>query len=198
MAWVTSGDRQPVARWLEQTNALEVVRRPAARRRLLVSRCRAPPAPVHTLADRFDRFDLRVSPDGQALLQVKIAHQDVDASTVFVEESAPGLRLASVDPVDEGPLDGVLTRRQHDALTQALASGYLDVPRQIRLTDLAQDMGMSQSSLSELLRRAQHRLIEGYIDSTPEPGVRLDADETPWFSEGRGPLPWTQTPERDT
>lgn len=195
---MTSGDRQPVARWLEETHTFEVVRRPAARRRLLVSRCRAPPTPIHALADRFDRFDLRVSPDGQARLRVKTDPQDVDAFITFVEDNVPGLRLANLEPVDEGSHDGVLTQRQHDALAQALASGYFDVPRRIRLTDLAQDMGMSQSSLSELLRRAQRRLVEGYIDSTPEPGVQLDASETLWFSRDRGPRPWTRPPEKDT
>lgn len=189
LAWAASGGAQPIARWLMEDHAFEVVREPVARRRLQAFTCKRPPDPIRELAKRFDRFDLQSSPEGKALLRLETQRGDLDDDAGFLGAACPGLSLASVEPVDGNHREAMLTQRQHDALAQALASGYYDVPRTIRLTDLADDMAMSQSSLSELLRRAERRLVETYIDRTPDPGIALGSGEIPWFSEsedGRG------------
>lgn len=53
-----------------------------------------------------------------------------------------------------------LTTRQRTLLVQALAAGYFDVPRRISLTDLAEKLHRSKSTLSQVLRRVQQRLAE--------------------------------------
>ncbi len=186
LAWAASGRAQAVARWLEQEHGFEVARPPVARRRLQVFRCPDPPEALHALAGRFQRFDLEGSPDGVAVLRVAARRADLDGDAAYLEAHCPGLALADVVPVGPEGHDALLTQRQHEALAQALASGYYDIPREIRLTDLADAMGMSQSSLSELLRRAERRLVEAYIDGVPEPGAALDTHEIPWFSTSGG------------
>ncbi len=62
---------------------------------------------------------------------------------------------------------GLLTARQNEAVRWAVAAGYYSVPRRIRLKDLADQMGTSIGALSTLLRRAEARLLEAYLDAEP-------------------------------
>ncbi|SEP25022.1 Predicted DNA binding protein, contains HTH domain [Halorientalis persicus] len=59
----------------------------------------------------------------------------------------------------EPPGDG-LTDRQHEALRIAYERGYFDIPRQASLEDVAEELEITPSSVSERLRRAQTQLIE--------------------------------------
>jgi predicted DNA binding protein len=51
-----------------------------------------------------------------------------------------------------------LTEEQHEALRLATKHGYYEVPRQITAADLADAIGVSQSTFSERIRRAQGAL----------------------------------------
>ncbi|UPM42371.1 helix-turn-helix domain-containing protein [Halocatena salina] len=53
-----------------------------------------------------------------------------------------------------------MTDRQREALHTAYEMGYFEIPRTATLTEVATALGISASSLSERLRRAQTRLIE--------------------------------------
>lgn len=59
----------------------------------------------------------------------------------------------------EPPGDG-LTNRQNEALRIAYELGYFDIPRQASLEDVATELHISPSAVSERLRRAQMQLIE--------------------------------------
>lgn len=52
-----------------------------------------------------------------------------------------------------------LTESQHDTLVAAHKAGYYDVPRGVKLADLASDMGVSHQTLSERLRRGHRSLV---------------------------------------
>lgn len=66
---------------------------------------------------------------------------------------------------DDGPADG-LTDRQREALLAAREMGYFEVPRRASLGEVADELGITASSLSERLRRAQDCLVERAVDST--------------------------------
>jgi predicted DNA binding protein len=53
-----------------------------------------------------------------------------------------------------------LTDEQFDALTAACEQGYFDVPREIELGDLSDELGISHQALSERLRRGHEMLIK--------------------------------------
>lgn len=53
-----------------------------------------------------------------------------------------------------------LTAQQRETLLRAYERGYYDVPRDVTAVDLAGEMGISDQSLSERLRRAHARLVE--------------------------------------
>jgi hypothetical protein len=53
-----------------------------------------------------------------------------------------------------------LTDRQREALVRAHELGYFDIPRSASLDDVADDLDITASALSERLRRAQSALVE--------------------------------------
>lgn len=67
------------------------------------------------------------------------------------------LRLTSVK--DAVPL----TERQEEILAGALELGYFDYPKRIRLSELAQRFHVSKSTVSEVLRKAQTKVVAAYF-----------------------------------
>ncbi|WP_042664729.1 helix-turn-helix domain-containing protein [Haloferax sp. ATB1] len=74
-----------------------------------------------------------------------------------------GISLDLVSITSEGSPSGEssdsLTDRQREALTLAVSRGYYESPRQITAEELAAELGISQPSLSSLLRRGERQLI---------------------------------------
>jgi len=68
----------------------------------------------------------------------------------------------------ESPGDG-LTDSQREALRVAYERGYFEIPRRASLEDVAGELGISASSASERLRRAQTQLIEEAVATTWPP-----------------------------
>ncbi|WP_276270766.1 helix-turn-helix domain-containing protein [Haloarcula litorea] len=68
---------------------------------------------------------------------------------------------ATVDEVDGASrvADSVLTGPQREAILTALDAGYFDVPRRATLQDLAADLGVSDSAVSQRLRRGLTTLL---------------------------------------
>ncbi|WP_415378941.1 helix-turn-helix domain-containing protein [Halosimplex sp. TS25] len=62
-----------------------------------------------------------------------------------------------------------LTGPQHDAVRTAYEMGYFEIPRTASLEDVAAELGISASSCSERLRRAQTHLVETHVEAEPRP-----------------------------
>jgi predicted DNA binding protein len=73
-------------------------------------------------------------------------------------------------PRDESPQYG-LTDRQYEALTLAISRGFYESPRQIITEELAEEMDISQPSMSDLLRRGERQLLSSAL----EPHTHLNA-----------------------
>ncbi|HUI23507.1 MAG TPA: helix-turn-helix domain-containing protein [Nitrososphaerales archaeon] len=56
-----------------------------------------------------------------------------------------------------------LTARQKEILGTALAQGYFEFPRRLSLTGLSQLVGVKPSTLSEILRGAERKALEGIV-----------------------------------
>ncbi|QLG48657.1 helix-turn-helix domain-containing protein [Natrinema halophilum] len=75
------------------------------------------------------------------------------------------LTIAS-DPENPGERDTFgLTERQHTALSLAFSRGYYDSPRGVTTQELADELGISAPSASDLLRRAERQLISQLFGS---------------------------------
>jgi len=78
------------------------------------------------------------------------------------------LHRLTQDGESEPAGDG-LTDRQYEALRIAYERGYFDIPRRASLEDVAGELDISPSSVSERLRRAQTQLIEETVATTWPP-----------------------------
>ncbi|AGK60505.1 HTH DNA binding domain protein [Archaeoglobus sulfaticallidus PM70-1] len=59
--------------------------------------------------------------------------------------------------------DEKITYREEEVLRIALQKGYFDYPKKIKLEELASYFGIAPSTLSEILRRAQKKVLERYF-----------------------------------
>ncbi|SFS65769.1 helix-turn-helix domain-containing protein [Halostagnicola kamekurae] len=72
------------------------------------------------------------------------------------------------DGESKPPGDG-LTNHQQEALRTAYEMGHFDIPRRASLEEVATELDISASSLSERLRRAETQLIEETVATTWPP-----------------------------
>jgi hypothetical protein len=113
-----------------------------------------------------DQFVRELSHDG-----INVRDRGIDLSLVgtqaaisqsVTEYSNTGMRLLLHKLIDyRGPnhaLD-ILTDRQREVIHAAYARGYFEVPRRVSLTDLAAELGLDPSTVSEHLHRAEHNLL---------------------------------------
>ena len=59
---------------------------------------------------------------------------------------------------------GKLTDRQHEALTTAYGMGYFERPKRANASEVAAELGIAQSTLTEHLVTAQRKLLEDVLD----------------------------------
>ena len=59
----------------------------------------------------------------------------------------------------------ILTERQEELVRVALASGFFDFPRMMGSLEFARKLGISVSTLSEVLRATQRRIFSEYLQS---------------------------------
>lgn len=103
-------------------------------------------------------------PDREALLDICGYYNEHDVRFQIT-------RLSRSDIV--GELDTLgLTEQQRDLLLMALYNGYYDIPRRASQEDLANQLEVSTSAISQQLRRATARLIMASLDPEDRGGVR--------------------------
>lgn len=61
----------------------------------------------------------------------------------------------------------LLTERQRDVVAEAVARGYYDTPRRCTLTELAEALGIAQSTASETLHRAEGAIVRAFVEELP-------------------------------
>lgn len=68
-----------------------------------------------------------------------------------------------------------LTESQHETLIAAHEMGYYNVPRDVKLAELAGDMGVSHQTLSERLRRGHRSLVgNALVAKSAAPHVEIE------------------------
>lgn len=151
------------------------------------------------LPGRFDRIpeevmirSLDVIPDGGASLLLHGPHEAIDQVVQRLGIVADGddpdteirTREARTDP------DSVsLTPRQLEVLSRAVALGYYEIPHNLTLRELADRMDLTVGTVSELLRRAEARIITSYVDAWLDDrwNGETDGDSETWQLAPEGP-----------
>jgi len=103
-------------------------------------------------------FRLRF-PDRQHLSEFYRASVDEGITLDIKEVKNP---LGSPEGIESN-----LTETQRDTLLTALQAGYFDVPRRINLQDLAEQFGISDTALSQRLRRGLTELLTSTLPREP-------------------------------
>lgn len=119
---------------------------------------------LRTLAETDAEIDrIRVTPTGW-IQRGRFADREVLASfrTFWQAHGSFTIRRLRRKDVSEEVGDG-LTDPQRQALVRAHEMGYFEVPRRASLADVAEELDITASSLSERLRRAQEYLIDATV-----------------------------------
>lgn len=77
-----------------------------------------------------------------------------------LEREGIGARVQGVAPLYQKP---ALTERQQEIIAKAVTLGYFEFPRKISLTELSRVVGVRPSTLSEILRSAERRIMENAL-----------------------------------
>lgn len=96
-------------------------------------------------------------------------HEDLSRFNVALTESGTPVTLRRIHhpPLDEPTAS--LSPVQRDTLATAYRSGYFRIPRRISQAALADELGISDSALSQRIRRGVGALIEQAVISQEQP-----------------------------
>jgi hypothetical protein len=87
-----------------------------------------------------------------------IARKASDLRQILASMEREGIktRVEDIAPLEPKP---ALTGRQKEIMATAVAQGYFEFPRKISLTELSKLVGIKPSTLSEILRGAERRIM---------------------------------------
>jgi len=85
----------------------------------------------------------------------------VSKASVKNELRRLGCHILTAHGIEE--YDYMLTHKQELAVLYAYLTGYYKFPRKISLKDLSYQLGLSVSTLAELIRKAEAKIIEAFI-----------------------------------
>lgn len=118
-------------------------------------------------------FDVR---EGEMDLEVTIPQQTLSKLGETLDRFGIGY---TVDRIQQNvKSDDLLTERQQWLLDEAIERGYYDTPRRTSLVALASDLGIAKSTCSEILHRAEERVVKKYRheDRDASPGITVSSD----------------------
>lgn len=99
--------------------------------------------------------------DGWFVYELSGSRAEFDALRATLEEG--GLRYELLSLVTRSESAGLLTDRQREVLGVARRAGYYEVPRRTTLQAVAERVDIDKSTASEILRRAEGRLVDWYL-----------------------------------
>lgn len=108
-------------------------------------------------------FDIQ---DGAVELSLTTSTDRLSALGDRLEEAGIHHELRAVhgEPGRDGDR---LSDRQREMLLEAVEAGYYETPRLASLTDVAASMGIAKATGSDLLHRAEAKLVDWYLEEHP-------------------------------
>lgn len=76
-------------------------------------------------------------------------------------QAEDSLELLAAIPLKD--VDYYLSEKQEEVLIYAFLRGFYDYPRRVSLTDIARELGLSPSTVAEVLRRAERKVVEAFV-----------------------------------
>lgn len=157
--WSKDELRGPLLAWLGNAVGVEAPD-PLGEGGLLTVRLDSLPDELEALYDNVTVGVLVIQASGAVAVQLRGDRNDIRKQLEALEATQELESLVEGDE-EEG---GVLTDEEREVLLEAHRAGYFEVPRDLRLSDLADELGRSQSALSTLIRRGIGRLVQSYVE----------------------------------
>jgi len=130
---------------------------------------------THCLCLVFEQHDciaeVKGTKGGDLVVVLTVPNRDSLRSLIGALETKGG--SVSVDWLINGTKDGTtteidistITSNQREALELAIEAGYYETPRTADLSDLAAEMGLSESAISQRLNAAETKLVKAFLDA---------------------------------
>lgn len=99
--------------------------------------------------------------DGEMILEEQIPQERLSKLGEALDEF--GISYAVEEVRQHVKSEALLTDRQHWLLEEAIERGYYDTPRRTTLTDLAGELDIAASTCSEVLHRAEERVLKRFL-----------------------------------
>lgn len=100
------------------------------------------------------------SPEAEGKWNLLVKDSD-QLKNVLAELRSKGVK-ASVGGMSDATRGEELTPRQTEILQNAISHGYFEFPRKVSLTELSERLGIKPSTLSQILRAAEGKVIARY------------------------------------
>ena len=123
-----------------------------------VVRCRA--CKVLVTSKAFMVYPVAIRKGRMKWLLITDTNKTVGKLSEALEQVDCDVKIERITPFGD---KGVLTDRQEEIIQAAFALGYFDFPRKIGSPKLAKQLGVSVSTLSEVMRAAQRRIFAEYL-----------------------------------
>jgi predicted DNA binding protein len=107
---------------------------------------------------------------GTWLLSVRVLDRE-DVSSLYdelVDRDIMPTIVRLFDVADESHSQCGLTQRQYETLVAAIDHGYFEIPREVSMQELSEELGISHQALSERLRRAYRALVTSELNVAEE------------------------------
>ncbi|HUR24440.1 MAG TPA: helix-turn-helix domain-containing protein [Candidatus Thermoplasmatota archaeon] len=170
LAHAAAGKPDILARWLDQHPGIGHVRvAPGLAPKLFRASTATLPPIWATVASFVKVHHLDLAADGHAAWFIEGVRDQVWALVQHLEAAQrlqPATGAVRCRPVAGHGRSAILSRRQFEALSTAVAMGYYEIPHRIDLRTLAKATGVSLGSVSELLRRAEGAILTHYVDAS--------------------------------
>lgn len=107
-------------------------------------------------------FEVR---DGKMTLEVTVPQQTLSALGETLDKFGIQYTVERIQQEIDSD-SSLLTERQQWLLDEAIERGYYDTPRRTTLVDLAEEMDIAKSTCSEILHRAEERVLKENRNNT--------------------------------
>ncbi|QRV15383.1 helix-turn-helix domain-containing protein [Haloterrigena salifodinae] len=110
---------------------------------------------------------------GTWLLSIRFADRESVSSLYdrFDEAGVTPTIVRLFDLAEETKSQCGLTARQYETLVAAIDHGYFEIPREVSMQELSEELGISHQALSERLRRAYRALVTSELNVSEDETV---------------------------
>ncbi|SEP03466.1 HTH DNA binding domain-containing protein [Halogranum amylolyticum] len=101
--------------------------------------------------------------NGTARWELTTSSTRLSALGEQLEASGIQFELEYVRRIGDSDAESILTDRQQQVFLAAVEQGYYETPRRATLTDVAESMDISKATASDILHRAEGRIVDWFV-----------------------------------